>query len=56
MLAIACMMMMRKCECCLDTCSLCVSVDTYVQKKKKIWMDGDGYRGKDTRPHAMYFS
>jgi hypothetical protein len=21
-------------------------------KEKKIWMDGDGYHGKDTRPHT----
>ena len=54
MLAIACMssMMMREYEYCLDTCSLYVSGDTYI-RRKKIWMDGDGYRGKDTRPHTL---
>jgi hypothetical protein len=52
MLAIACMIsvMMREYEYCLDTCSLYVSGDTYI--RRKIWMDGDGYRGKDTRPHT----
>ncbi len=44
--------MMRKYECCLDTCSLYVSGDTYI-RREKIWMDGDGYRGKDTRPHTV---
>jgi hypothetical protein len=29
-----------------------VCTSWYIQKKKKIWMDGDGYRGKDTRPHT----
>ncbi len=57
MLAIACMisMMMRKYKYCLDTCSLYVSGDTYI-RRKKIWMDGDGYRGKDTRPHTVWKS
>ncbi len=41
---------MREYEYCLDTCSLYVSGDTYI--RRKIWMDGDGYRGKDTRPHT----
>jgi hypothetical protein len=54
-LAIACIrsMMMREYEYCLDTCSLYVSGDTYIRGKKNIWMDGDGYRGKDTRPHTV---
>jgi hypothetical protein len=25
----------------------------HTKEEKKIWMDGDGYRGKDTRPHTM---
>ncbi len=41
-------------EYCLDTCSLYVQIDTY-KRRKKIGMDGDGYRGKDTRPHTPYF-
>jgi hypothetical protein len=44
-------MMMREYEYCLDICSLYVSVGTYI-RGKKIWMDGDEYRGKDTRPHT----
>ncbi len=44
-------MMMREYEYCLDTCSLYVSSERYI-RRKKIWMDGDGYRGKDTRPHT----
>jgi len=45
---------MREYEYCLDTCSLYVSGDTYI-REKKIWMDGDGYRGKDTRPHTVIY-
>jgi hypothetical protein len=57
MLAIACIrsMMMREYEYFLDTCSLYVSGDTYIRRKKN-WMDGDGYRGKDTRPHTTILS
>jgi hypothetical protein len=25
----------------------------HTKEEKKIWMDGDGYRGKDTRPHTQ---
>ncbi len=25
----------------------------HTKEKKNIWMDGDGYRGKDTRPHTV---
>jgi hypothetical protein len=24
-----------------------------IHTKEKIWMDGDGYRGKDTCPHTF---
>jgi hypothetical protein len=30
-----------------------VCISWYIHKRRKIWMDGDGYRGKDTRPHTV---
>jgi hypothetical protein len=41
MLAIACIrsVMMREYEYCLDTCSLYVSSDTYIRRKKFGWME-----------------
>jgi hypothetical protein len=26
----------------------------HTKEEKKIWMDGDGYCGKDTRPHTLF--